>query len=103
MNGTVCLKEFLGHQIGSMTFMSRQGESYVTDQFLVNLALLMNGRTLDETARTLLEIAYGEESGLPILGDGARTMETSTFVVSGLRYIVAYFAKLGFVENTQVA
>jgi len=84
-----------------MTFMSRQRESYVTDQFLIYLALLTKGRTLDETARILLQAAYGEESGLPIVGDGAGSMEALMFVVSGLRYVVAYLAKLGFVENVQ--
>lgn len=97
-NGGLLVKG-LGHRIGGKLFITHKRDSYLVDQFLLNLILIMNGRTLDEVARVLVENAFTEKREL-----GPREVEIPDLVLpqvvfAGLRWIAAYLAKLGLIEG----
>jgi len=95
-NKSLRVKGVLGYRIGHMVFIMHRQQSYVVDQFLLNLILVMNGRTLEEVATVLLENAFTERQRSDRGEAGAWYLQP---VVTGLRWIAAYLAKLGLIEG----
>jgi len=96
------VKGLLGYRIGGMVFIMHEKQSYVVDQFLLNLILIMNGRTLEEVGRVLVENALAKKKKPSHRDAGMSVSNLVQIFVIGLQWIAAYLARLGFVEGCEL-
>ena len=99
MDGGLRLKEFLAYNLLNRTLMMAGGRSYKIGQFMLNLILIMRGRTLNETGRILVENYLSEESQAHDEYSETGHSELAHVIMTGLRWVLTYLAKLGFIEQ----
>ena len=99
MDGGLRVKEFLAYNLLNKTLMMAGGRSYKIDQFMLNLTLIMRGRTLNETGRILVENYLSEESQARDEYSETGHSELAHVIMTGLRWVLTYLAKLGFIEQ----
>jgi GT2 family glycosyltransferase len=93
-SGGLRLKPYLGYSREGRLFITQGGQSYMVDRFMLNLLTVMNGRTIEEWARKVLEVSLSGQSSTRLPDSAVRRFARC------LEWVATYLARAGMLEGS---